>query len=125
MKTKLKYEQALQMLKRGEAVICQLSNREDNNEVVREVSRLEYLYDLSKEGTQMCEIYSIPQNKANIREDAIEMSFDEAYKMVYSGELIYTKHNGEEEEITTINELLNLRRKSELQGEKLLLYWYE
>lgn len=125
MKKELTYEQALQMLKRGEAVTCQLSNRVDDTEVVRDVSRLNYLHDLSKEGTQMCKLYRIPQNKAKIREGAIEVSFDEAYEMLHSGELIYYKENGEEEEITTIPELMNLRRNYELHGKNLLLYWYE
>ena len=125
MKKELKYEQALQMLKRGEAVTCQLSNREDDTEVVREVSRLNYLYSLSKEGTQICKIYRIPHSKIKLRENEIEVSFDEAYEMVHSGELIYYKEDGEEEEITTIQELMDIRRKYELQGQNLLLYWYE
>lgn len=125
MKKELTYEQALQMLKRGKAVTCQLSNREDDTEVVREVSRLNYLYNLSKEGTQMCKIYRIPHSKIKIPENAIEVSFDEAYEMVHSGELIYYKEDGEEEEITTITELMDIRRKYELQGQNLLLYWYE
>lgn len=125
MKNEIKYEQALQMLKEGKAVICQLSKREDNNEIVRDVSRLNYLYNLSKEGTQLCKIYFVSQEKIEIPENATELSFDEAYKKVYSGELVYYKEDGEEEEITTIPELIELRRKSETQGQNLILYWYE
>lgn len=125
MKKELTYEQALQMLKRGEAVECQLSSREDDSEVVREVSRLNYLYNLSKEGTQMCKLSSISQSKNKLREDEANVSFDEAYEMVYAGNSIYYKEDGEEEEITSIPELVNLRRRYEMQGKKLLLYWHE
>ena len=72
-KKELTYEQALQMLNRGEAVTCQLSNREDDTEVVREASRLNYLRNLSKEGTQMCKLYCIPQSKIKLLKNEIEI----------------------------------------------------
>lgn len=125
MKKELKYEQALQMLKRGEAINCQLSNREDDCEVVREVSRLVYLYNLSKQETQLCKMYRISQSKSKIEENQIEISFDEAYTMIYSGNSIYYKEEGKEEEITDVQELLDLRKTYEIQGKKLLLYWHE
>ena len=125
MKKELDYEEALQVLKRGESVICQLSNREDNTETVHSEDRLSYLHNLSKRGTQMCKIYRIPQVKIDIPNDAIEISFDEAYEMVAKGELVYYKEDGEEEEITTIAELISIRKKYELRGYVLLLYWHE
>lgn len=125
MKKELTYEQALQMLKRGEAVTCQLSKREDDLEVVKEISRLEYLSNLNKEDIQKCKIYRIPKTKIKFSENEIEVSFDEAYKMICSGKLVYYKEDGKEDEITTPTELMNIRRRLERNGKNLILYWHE
>ncbi len=122
---KLSYEQALNMLARGQAVECQLSSRREDNEVVRTSERLKYLYNLSKEGTQECIIYSIQQESSKVSEKSISMNFDEAYNMIYSGELVYYKEDGEEQEITTTNELIRIRRRFDLEGKNLVLYWHE
>lgn len=125
MKKELKFEEALNVLEGGNAVICQLSSREDNTEVVRKKDRLEYLYNLSKEGIQLCKMYLVSDPKAKVPENAIEMSFDEAYEMVHAGNLVYYKEDGREGEITTVTELIGTRRRFERSGKKLVLYWYE
>lgn len=124
-KQELSYEQAVKVLARGQAVECQLSSRLDDKEVVHNLERLKYLYNLSKDGTQKCIIYSIQQENTRVSEKAISISFDEAYQMVHSGELVYYKEDGEEEEITTANELINIRRRFDLAGKTLVLYWHE
>ena len=124
-KKEIKYSEALQVLERGKSVECQISSREDDVEIVHNKVRLSYLYELSKEGTQLCKIYAIVQKNSNLRENIIEISFDEAYEMVHAEEIVYYKEDGEEEEITTIQELIKIRREFELKGKELLLYWYE
>ncbi len=121
----LNYEQAVKLLTQGKAVECQLSSRIDDKEVVHNPERLEYLHNLSKEGMQECIIYSIQQENTKVSEKAITISFDEAYNMVYSGEKVYYKEDGEEQEITTTNELIKIRRRFDLKGKNLVLYWHE
>lgn len=123
MKKELKYEEALKELERGKAVSCQFSSREDDMEVVRKKERLDYLYNLSKEGIQLCKIYLVSDSKSKIPENAIEISFDRAYEIVYVGDLVYYKGDGIEEKITTPTELINTRRKFEGSGRELVLYW--
>ena len=121
----LNYEQAVKLLTQGKAVECQLSSRTDNKEVVHNPERLKYLHNLSKEGMQECIIYSIQQENTKVSEKAISMNFDEAYNMVYSGETVYCKEDGKEEKITTVNELISIRRRFDLKGKTLVLYWHE
>lgn len=126
MKKELTYEQALKVLQRGQQVECQQNNRKDDTEIVHNKARLQYLYNLSKDETQKCIIYKIPQKSKKVPENSIEISFDEAYTMVSSGELIYYENDeGEEEEIIGIPALISIRRKAQYQGRNLLLYWYE
>ena len=125
MEKELKYEEALKVLERGNAVKCQFSSREDDIEVVRKKDRLDYLYNLGKERTQLCKIYSVSESRIKVPENALEISFDEAYEMLYAGNLVYYKENGKEEEITTPTELITIRRKFERSGKKLVLYWHE
>lgn len=122
MERELNIKEALEVLENGEKVECQLSYREDNREVVSSKDRLEYLYNLSAQGIQKCIIFKHTQDKVNISEDAIEMSFDEAYQMVFAGDLVYYQEDGEEKAIHSISELINLRRA---KGENLFLYWHE
>ncbi len=124
-KKQLSYEQAIAKLARGHTVVCQFKDRQDNTEVVHNQERLKYLYNLSQQGVQECIIYSVQQEKAKVSEKDVEMSFDEAYHMVHSGELVYYKEDGEEKEITTLNELINIRRRFDLAGKTLFLYWHE
>lgn len=125
MKKELTYEQALQVLKRGETVECQTNFREDNNEIVRTELRLKYLHDLSENGIQLCKIFKNFHGEVKLPQNAIEISFDKAYEMVYSGKLVYYNDDGEEKKITTTAELIKVRTGFELKGKKLLLYWYE
>lgn len=125
MKKELKFEQALKLLKRGEAVDCQLSDRSDNVETVLTEDRLRYLYDLSLQKVQLCKMYKVVSEKVKIPENAIEMSFDEAYEMSYAGEVIYYQENGEEQEVATLAELMRIRTEFNMQGKKLFLYWHE
>ncbi len=124
-KQELSYEQAVEMLARGQAVECQVSKREDNKEIVHDLQKLDYLYNLSKEGTQDCIIYCIQQENDKTSEKDVKISFDEAYSKIHSGELVYYKEDEEEEEITTINELIRIRRRYDLEGKTLILYWHE
>lgn len=125
MKKELKYEEALKVLERGNAAVkCQFSSREDDIEVVRKKDRLDYLYNLAKEGTQLCKIYLISDSKTKIPENALEISFDEAYKKLFDGNLVYYQDGGEEE-ITTPTELITIRRKFEGSGKRLVLYLHE
>ena len=122
----LTVEQATKKLKRGEPVICQLSKRIDDTEIVKDVSRLEYLDNLRKTGTKMCIIFQIPNDKIKIPDNAHEVSFDEAFIKVYSGELAYyQREDGTEEEINVTEDLISARRSFEMKGKKLLLYMYE
>lgn len=126
MQKEISYEKALKVLERGEAVKCQHGIREDQFEIVHSVQQLNNLYELSKQGVQLCKIYPISQKEEKLSEDVIEMDFDEAYKMLISEEIIFYKNeDGEEDEITTVSELINLRRASETRGKKLILYWHE
>jgi hypothetical protein len=125
MQKELNYQQALKMLEQGESVKCQLSSRDDENEIVHSKNRLIYLCNLSKEGVQLCKIYRIPHKKINIPENASEISFDEAYRKLYNGKKVYYQEEGKEEKISTSNELICIRRKFEMHGEDLVIYWHE
>lgn len=122
----ISYEKAKALIEKGEPVKCQTGNRVDQYEIVHSVLKLNALYQLSKERVQLCKLYQIPQTKKEFTDDELELDFDEAYKTVVSGERIFYKNkDGEEDEITTISELVNLRRASEARGKKLILYWHE
>lgn len=125
MRKEVKFEEALQILKRGEVVECQTKSREDITELVKTEDRLKYLYDLSLQGVQLCKIFKKVSEKVELPENAIEMSFDEAYEMSYAGEVIYYQENGEEQEIATPLELISLRTEFNMQGKKLFLYWHD
>lgn len=125
MRKELSFEQGVQLLKQGKVLECQLSSRVDNTEIVKKEERLKYLYDLSLSKTQWCKIFEKKEPKIKIPEDSIVMSFDEAYEMVHSGQVVFYQNDGEEEKILTISQLMNVRREFDVQGRKLLLYWYE
>lgn len=122
----ISYDQAIKTIKQGKAVKCQHSNREDQYEIVHTITQLNNLYELSKQGVQICKLYSIPQKKEKLSEDVIELNFDEAFNAVATGEKVFFQNeDGEEEEITKTNELVRLRRANEAMGKKLNLYWHE
>lgn len=124
-KEQISYETALLTIESGEAVKCQLGMREDQYTIVHTRVQLQYLYNLSQQGTQMCKMYLVPSKQTSSSENVVEISFDEAYKKVSSGQIVYFKDEEQEEEITGVSQLINLRRVSEARGEKLLLYWHE
>ena len=122
----ISYDQAIKTIKQGKAVKCQHINREDQYEIVHTITQLNNLYELSKQGVQICKLYSIPQKKEKLSEDVIELNFDEAFNAVATGEKVFFQNeDGEEEEITKTNELVRLRRANEAMGKKLNLYWHE
>lgn len=122
----ISYDQAIKTIKEGKAVKCQHGNREDQYEIVHTITQLNNLYELSKQGVQICKLYSIPQKKEKLSEDVIELNFDEAFNAVAKGEKVFFQNeDGEEEEITKTNELVRLRRANEAMGKKLNLYWHE
>lgn len=128
MKKELTIEQALAVIKRGETVECQFNKREDEGEIVRTENRLQYLYNLSKSGIQLCKIYSMlnsEEEEKKLPENVIEITFDEAYELVYHEGTVYYMEEGKEEEISTIKKLMELKRMSKVEGRKLLLYWHE
>jgi len=112
----ISYEKALEKIKNGEAVKCQTDYREDKYEIVHTISRLDILRELGEQGVQLCKFYPILEDN-KLSEDVLEVSFDEAYEMVANGELVFYKNEDEEEEeITSVHELVNLRRTSERRG---------
>lgn len=123
----LSYEEALRILEKGKvAVQCQLSNREDDTTVVRDVSRMKYLNNLKEEGIyKVFKIFPIRQKKERTPKDALELSFDEAYAAVARGELVFYKDDGEEEEVNSTATLVSVRRSFDMRGKTLLLYWYD
>ena len=122
----ISYDQAIKTIKQGKDVKCQHSNREDQYEIVHTITQLNNLYELSKQGVQICKLYSISQKKEKLSEDVIELNFDEAFNAVATGEKVFFQNeDGEEEEITKTNELVRLRRANEAMGKKLNLYWHE
>lgn len=122
----ISYEKALKLIQQGKAVKCQTDYREDKYEVVHTASKLRNLYELSKQGVQLCKIYPILEKKVKLSENVLEVSFDEACDMIVSKNVVFYKNeDGEEEEITSVSELVNLRRTSEARGNKLVLYWHE
>ncbi|NLC87429.1 MAG: hypothetical protein GX682_01415 [Clostridiaceae bacterium] len=119
MKERIKsLERAKLLLDRGETLECQWGERTHEKETVKSVERLNYLYSLEKAKIQKCELYLIP--KETLPEGSFELTFDEAYKLVYCKEaVVYYKNDGEEVKINSISDLIELRRK---KGDKLLLY---
>lgn len=126
MKKELKLEDAVKLLERGEVLECQLGSREDIREVVTTKERLEYLYNLSVQGAvRRCKIFKRTLDKVNIPENAIEMTFDEAYAMVYAKEVVFYQEEGEEKEINSVSELINIKRNFDIRAKELFLYWHE
>lgn len=126
MKKELKLEEALEVLKSGEVLECQLGSREDIREIVTTRERLEYLYNLSVQGAvRRCKIFKRTPDEVIISDNAIEMSFDEAYHMVFAGDLVYYQEEGEEKAINSVSELISIRRNFDIRSKTLFLYWHE
>lgn len=118
-------KRAKDLIEKGEPVKCQTGNRVDQFTMVHDVSKLNYLYELSKNKVQLCLLYQV-ETKKHISEDSIEISFDEAFDMLCDGNVVfYEDEAGGEETINDVPELISLRRAKESRGEELLLRWHE
>ena len=119
---KITYQEACKMLEEGKTVKVKVSSRE--TVPVKNLDKLINLKLLAEQGVQECEIYA--SVKAGIPEDAMEISMDDALKLIKDGEIIYGKTeygtSEDDEEITTQNALIQYYRSALANGEPVL-YW--
>lgn len=121
---KISYEEAKTLLKSGQKVRCQTGNREDQFTMVQDLNKLEYLHRLSEEKVQLCKLYQVEQN-LDIPENAIVITFDEAFKKLNAGQTVFYECESGEETIYDVSQLIDIRRTKDSRGEELLLLWHE
>jgi len=120
MKKEITYQRARELVNRGDFVICKWGEYEDQKEVVKTLNRLEYCQKLKLDKIRKADFYE--NYEVAPEKNCIQISFDEAYVMVHSKQKVFSKEDGEEIEISSMNKLMELRRQ---RGENLLLFWYE
>ena len=117
---KITEEKAKELLEKGIFVKCKISSRE--TVTVKDLVKLNSLLKLKAEGVQSCDIFL--KEEEEVPKDAIEISLEEAIRLIVEGEIVYgKKEEQEEEEITTRSALMQYYRSALLYG-KPLLYWY-
>lgn len=123
MKKQITFDRSKELIIRGESVICKWGDRPEEKETVKTLERLNYCQTLAINKIRKAVFYEA--QKVIIPDGCTLLSFDEAYLKVYAGNLVFCKTDdeGEELELSSVNELMEVRRSSE--GEKILLYAYE
>lgn len=115
---KITEERARNLLENGKTIKCKISARDVIP--VKDISKLNSLIKLKDEGVQLCEIFF--EGEVKIPENAMEISLEDAMRLIAEGEIVYGKRKEEDEELTTQNVLMQFYRSAILDGEPVL-YW--
>ena len=118
----VKETEVLELLKQGKEIKCKISSRDDFQRVRTETEFMN-LVNLKEQGIQMAQFYC---ESSQLPENALEVSLDDAIKLVSKGETIYgitEEDEAEAEEFKTINSLVRFYRSAVVWG-KPVLYWF-
>lgn len=125
-KEKISYEEAVKILTKNEGhrkVRCQVSDREDDFTYVKDLKDLQDKKRLEEQGIQKCKLFSEVEE---LPKGAIEIpEYEQAIKLLSEGIKIYCQQHGEEKEIVTNGQLLEIVRQEKTKGENPLMYWHE
>ena len=123
---KISQNEALCQLKHGFYPKCEVDR--DILKPVRNPRDVENFVKLSS--VQKCQFYGYDREEVRsfvIPENGLEISVDEATEMIMEGEKIYARILGEKDEQTfaDVNSFVAFIKKCNINGDNILLYWYE
>lgn len=117
---KINYETAKKLISAGFPVKAKISREEIP---VATLSDLEHLNLLKEQKVQDFELF---YKSVSIPDNALEATLDDAIKLLYDGETIYSKHDGKEISFSSksdVNRLLEYYRSCMLHDKRCVLYW--
>ncbi len=119
---KITVNEALGQLKHGFFPKCEVSR--DSLKPVKSEQELQNFLKLST--VQKCQFYGYEQNEIEnfkVPDDALELSIDDSTDMLTSGEIIYARVIGENEQsFNNLNSFVAFLRKCNINGDNFLLY---
>lgn len=119
---KITVNEALSQLKHGFFPKCEVSR--DSLKPVKSEQELQNFLKLSS--VQKCQFYGYEQNEIEnfkVPDDALELSIDDSTDMLASGETIYARVIGENEQsFNNLNSFVAFLRKCNINGDNFLLY---
>ena len=119
---KISYNKALSLLMHGFFPKCEVSR--DLLKPVKSEQELKNFSELSS--VQKCQFYGYEQEdikKFKVPDDGLELSVNEATDMLASGETIYARVIGENEQsLNNLNSFVAFLRKCNINGDNFLLY---
>ena len=119
---KISADEARKLLKQGLFPKCEVSR--DSLKPVKSEQELQNFLKLST--VQKCQFYGYEQNEIEIfkvPDDALELSIDDSTDMLTSGETIYARVIGENEQsFNNLNSFVAFLRKCNINGDNFLLY---
>lgn len=119
---KISYNEALSLLMYGFFPKCEVSR--DLLKPVKSEQELKNFSELSS--VQKCQFYGYEQEdikKFKVPDDGLELSVNEATDMLASGETIYARVIGENEQsFSNLNSFVAFLRKCNINGDNFLLY---
>ncbi len=125
MAKKISYSEAIQLINSGIFPKCKISSRD--MVPVKSVADLDALKLLSEQKVQSFELWdSSSESKSLIPKGAIDVTIDDAIKLLHDFELVYGLKGSDTPpvEITDSNELMAFCRSCNIQGNAVVLYWY-
>lgn len=119
---RISVNEALSQLKHGLFPKCKISR--DLLKPVKSEQELQNFLKLST--VQKCQFYGYEQNEIEnfkVPDDALELSIDDSTDMLTSGEIIYARVIGENEQsFNNLNSFVAFLRKCNINGDNFLLY---
>lgn len=120
---KISFDEAKKLIESGQLPICNINFR--TSKYVRSLEELQDLKNLESNGIQQFELYEGTKNIHLPSSNAMQLTFDDAFKLFLEGESIYRLHSsGKEEKVATKEQLLDYQQQHLMTGEPLILYWY-
>lgn len=125
MAKKITYSEAIQLINSGIFPKCKISSRD--MVPVKSIADLNELKLLSEQKVQGFELLDDSSEcESLIPNDAMEVSIDDAIKLLHDFELVYGLSGTDTSpvEIADSNELMSFCRSCNIHGDKVVLYWY-
>ena len=121
---RIQEEEAVQLIKAGIFPKCKVAK--DTFIPVKTLIDLKNLKDLAEAKVQSFELYHEDSVENSLPEDAVELSIDSAFILLYNKEKVtvkvYCKNNGKETEVSNTSQLTSLIRQFNTRGENFVLY---
>lgn len=119
--TKLSYNEAKEIIKSGFPVKALIAR---GYKPVNNLTDLDNLIRLDKMDVQHCELYC-ELTDINVPDNAYVLSLSDAIELVSKdNEKVFSKLNGEELTLSSVDELISYKNKCILRGDPGMLYWY-